>query len=142
MSTHRVRTAFLYLDEGRSDKSIIPCAKKAAKFEYHTNDSVGETLAQCRMIARICALFKAYVGEQTWTPTYRGQVKRTMLLSREDDQDHKIRARKQRTGAGKYSFVNRTIKLWYQLHAEALVTSKHEIEKCTLYNGEQHTLIG
>ena len=54
--------------------------------------------------------------------TYRGQVKRTMLLSREDDQDHKIRARKQRTGAGKYSFVNRTIKLWYQLHAEVLVT--------------------
>jgi hypothetical protein len=64
--------------------------------------------------------------------TYRGRVKRTMLLSREDDQDHKTRARKQRTGASKYSFVNRTIKLWYQLHAEALVTSKHEIEKCVL----------
>jgi len=53
--------------------------------------------------------------------TYRGQVKRAMLLSR-DDQDYKIRARKQRTDVGKYSFVNRTIKLWYQLHAEALVT--------------------
>jgi hypothetical protein len=51
--------------------------------------------------------------------TYRGKVKRTMLLSREDDQDHKIRARKQRIGAGKYSFVNRMIELWYQLHAEA-----------------------
>jgi hypothetical protein len=41
--------------------------------------------------------------------TYRGQVKRTMLLSR-DDHDHKIRARKQRKDAGKYSFVNRTSK--------------------------------
>jgi hypothetical protein len=53
--------------------------------------------------------------------TYRGQVKRTILLSR-DDHDHKIGARKQRRDAGKYSFVNKTIKLWYQLHAEALVT--------------------
>jgi hypothetical protein len=58
MSTHRVRTAFLYLGDGRSDKSIRPCAKKAAKFAYHMNDSAGETLAQCRITARICALFK------------------------------------------------------------------------------------
>ena len=36
--------------------------------------------------------------------------------------DHKIRARKQRTDIGKYSFVNRTIKLWKQLPAEMLVT--------------------
>jgi hypothetical protein len=72
MSTHRVRTAFFYLGEGRSDKSIRPCAKKVAKFECNTNDSVGETLAQCRMIARICALFKAYTGEWTWTPTGDG----------------------------------------------------------------------
>jgi len=39
-----------------------------------------------------------------------------------DDHDHKIRARKQRTDIGKYSFVNRTIKLWNQLPAEVLVT--------------------
>jgi len=34
----------------------------------------------------------------------------------------KIRARKQRTGIGKYSFENRTIKLRNQLPAEALAT--------------------
>ena len=38
------------------------------------------------------------------------------------DHDRKIRARKQRTYIGKYSFVNRTIKLWNQLPAEALAT--------------------
>jgi hypothetical protein len=37
-----------------------------------------------------------------------------------NDHDHKIRARKQRTNIGKYSLVNRTIKLWIQLPAEAL----------------------
>jgi len=42
-------------------------------------------------------------------------------LSR-DDHDQKIKARKQRTHIGKYSFVNRTIKLWNQLPAEALAT--------------------
>jgi hypothetical protein len=42
-------------------------------------------------------------------------------LSR-DDHDHKIRARKQRTDISKYSFVNRTFKLWSQLPAEVLAT--------------------
>ena len=44
--------------------------KKAVKFTNHTNDSLWETLAQRRKIARICVLFEAYTG---------GQVKRTML---------------------------------------------------------------
>jgi hypothetical protein len=39
-----------------------------------------------------------------------------------DDHDRKIGSRKQRTDIGKYSFVNRTIKLWNDLPAEALVT--------------------
>jgi hypothetical protein len=39
-----------------------------------------------------------------------------------DDHDRKIRTRKQRTDIGKYSFVNRTVKLWNNLPAEALVT--------------------
>jgi len=39
-----------------------------------------------------------------------------------DDHDRKIRARKQRTDIGKHCFVNRTIKLWNQLPAEALAT--------------------
>jgi hypothetical protein len=42
-------------------------------------------------------------------------------LSR-DDHDHKIRARKQRIDIGKYSFVNRKVKLWNQLPAEVLAT--------------------
>jgi hypothetical protein len=52
---------------------------------------------------------------------YRGQVKGPCYLSR-GDHDRKIRARKQRTDIGKYSFVNRTIKVWSQLPAEALAT--------------------
>jgi len=47
---------------------------------------------------------------------YRGQVR-----SR-DDHDRKIRTRKQRKDSGKYSAVNRTIKLWNQLPTETLAT--------------------
>jgi hypothetical protein len=39
-----------------------------------------------------------------------------------DDHDRKIRTKEQRTDIGKYSFVNRTIKLWNNLLVEALVT--------------------
>ena len=39
--------------------------KKAAQFTNHTNDSDWKTLAQRRTIACLCALFKAYSGEQT-----------------------------------------------------------------------------
>jgi len=49
------------------------------------------------------------------------RLKGPCYLSR-DDHDHKIRARKQRTDIGKYSFVNRIIKLWNQLPAEAPAT--------------------
>jgi len=38
--------------------------KKAAEFTNHTKDSEWETLAQRRMTARLCALFKAYSGER------------------------------------------------------------------------------
>ena len=37
-----------------------PVQKKAAKFANDTSDSVWEILAQCRKIARICAIFQAY----------------------------------------------------------------------------------
>jgi len=40
--------------------------KKAAKFANHTNLLVWEILVQRRQIARICALFKAYIGEWAW----------------------------------------------------------------------------
>jgi len=40
--------------------------KNAVKFSNHTSDLVWETLAQHRKIARICALFKAYIGKWAW----------------------------------------------------------------------------
>ena len=42
--------------------------KKAAKFAHHTNSPNWETLASCRKLSRICALFKAYSGERAWKP--------------------------------------------------------------------------
>jgi hypothetical protein len=97
--------------------------KKAAKFargHNHRNGSDWETLAQRRKTARICALFKAHTAERAWKaigerlhgPCYLGW----------DDHDRKIRSRKQNTDVGKYSFVNRTIRLWNILPEEALVT--------------------
>jgi hypothetical protein len=50
---------------------------------------------------------------------YRGRLKGPGYLCR-DDHDRKIRAKKQRTGIGKYYFVNRTVKLWIHLLAETL----------------------
>jgi len=94
--------------------------KKAAKSAYHMNESNWETLSQRRKIPRICALFKAYSGERAWKtrgdrlqqPNYLGRV----------DREQKIRNRWQRTDNGKYSFVNRTIRLWNRLPAEILGT--------------------
>ena len=94
--------------------------KKATKFANHRKDSLWETLAQRREVARVCSLFKAYCRERAWKAigdTLQGPC----YLSR-DNHDRKIRARKQRIDVGKYSFVNRTIILWNQLPAEALTT--------------------
>jgi len=94
--------------------------KKAAQFTNHTKDSEWETLAQRRTIARLCVLFKAYSGELAWK-AIRDRLRRPYYLSRVDHV-RKIKDRKQRTDIGKYSFVNRTIKNWNQLPAEALGT--------------------
>jgi len=40
--------------------------KKVAKFANNINVSGWETLAQRRLIARTCALFKAYTGKRNW----------------------------------------------------------------------------
>ena len=77
-----------------------------------------ETLAQRRTTARLCTLFKAYSGERAWK-ALRDRLRRPYYLSRVDHV-RKIRDRKQRTDIRKYSFVNRTIKNWNQLPAEAL----------------------
>jgi len=94
--------------------------KKAAEFANYTNDSDWETLAQRRTIESLYALFKAYSGEWAWK-AIRDRLRRPYHLSRVDHV-RKIMDRKHRTGIGKYSFVNRTIKYWNQLAAEALGT--------------------
>ena len=93
--------------------------KKAAKFATHTKDLVWENLTRRRKIARICVLFRAYIGEPDGNLGDRLEGPRYL---RRDDHVRKIRARKQRTDIGKYSFVNRTINLWNQLPAETLAT--------------------
>ena len=79
--------------------NALDCVQnKAAKFANRTNDSMWETLAQRRKIARICALFKACTGERTWK-AIGDRLKGPCYLSR-DDHGGKIRARKQRTDIG------------------------------------------
>jgi hypothetical protein len=63
---------------------------------------------------------KAHTGEREWKAVEE-RLQGPCYLSR-GDHDQKIRARKQRTDVGEYSFVNRTIRLWNQLPAEALAT--------------------
>jgi len=86
--------------------------KRVAKFTNNINESGWETLAQCRLIAQICALLKAYTRGWAWKGTGDRHVKSCYLSS--DDHNWKIRARKQRTYVGKYSFGNRKIKSWNQ----------------------------
>ena len=62
-------------------------------------------MAQRRLIARICALFKANTGKRAWE-AIGDRLLKPYYLSR-DDHNGKIRTRKQRTDVGKYSFVNR-----------------------------------
>jgi len=57
--------------------------KKAAQFTNHMKDSDWETLAHCRMIARLFALFKAYSGEWAWK-AIRDRLQRPYYLSRVD----------------------------------------------------------
>ena len=92
--------------------------KKAAQLTNYTKDSDWETLARRKMIARLCTLFQAYSGERAWK-AIRDRMRRPCYLSRVDHV-RKFRDGKQRRDIGRYSFVNRTIKNWYQLPAEAL----------------------
>jgi hypothetical protein len=91
---------------------------KAAKFAHHTIYPHWEILASRRELSCICALFKAYSGERAWM-AIGDRLQRPHYLSRVDH-ERKIRSRRQRTGIGKYSFVNRTIQHWNQLPTEVL----------------------
>jgi hypothetical protein len=93
----------------------------AAKFAHYTGGSVWESLAQRRMTARICALYKAYKGERAWKDI-GDRLQAPHYLSRVDH-SWKIRTRKIRTDVGKFSFVNRTIADGNQLPEGVIGTS-------------------
>jgi len=80
---------------------------RAAKSARHSGGSEWEYLAQRRKITRMCALYNAYAGERAW----RAIGDRLQAPSYLSGVEHywKIRARKQRTDIGNYSFVNRSI---------------------------------
>ena len=66
--------------------------KRAAKFANTINESGWETLAQRRLIAQICALFKAYTVGRAWK-AIGNRLLKPCYLSREDH-NWKIRTRK------------------------------------------------
>ena len=101
----------------RSGKRYNRVQKRAAKFANNIDESGWETLAQRRLIARICALFKAYTGGRAWKAT-GDRLLKPCYLGR-GDHNWKIRTRKQKTDVGKYSFVNRN---WNQLPASRLAS--------------------
>jgi hypothetical protein len=100
----------------RISEKIDRIQMMVAQFTNHKEDCDWETLAQRRTIKR----FKAYSGDRAWK-TIRDRFRRPYYLSRVDHV-WKIRDRKQRTDIGKYSFLNKTIKNWNQLTAEAFRT--------------------
>jgi hypothetical protein len=98
---------------------------KCIKFANNINESGWETSAQRRLVARICALFKAYTGGRAWKAIGDRLLK--PCYQSKGDHNRKIRTRKQRTGVGIYSFVNRTIKSWNQLTAGLLASFRCKI---------------
>ena len=67
--------------------------KRVAKLANNKNESRWETLAQRRLIAQICAPFKAYIGRWTWK-AIGDRILQPCYLSR-DVHNQKIRTRKQ-----------------------------------------------
>ena len=104
----------------RSGRRFKPGEKRTAKFANNIDESGWETLAQRRLIARICALFKEYTGGRAWK-AIGDRLLKPCYLGR-GDLNRKIRTRKKRTDVGKYSFVNRTITNWNQLTASLLAS--------------------
>ena len=96
------------------------CKRERLNLQIIKKDSGWETLAQHRLIARICALFKALTGRRAWKAICHRLLK-LCYLSRVEH-NRKIRTRKKGTDIGKYSFVNRTIKSWNQLPAGLLAS--------------------
>jgi hypothetical protein len=65
---------------------------KAAKFAHHSGGSDWESLTQRRKIARMCALYKVYIGDRAWM-AIGDRLQAPSYLSRVDHR-WKIRARK------------------------------------------------
>jgi hypothetical protein len=103
-----------------TDKSLDRVQNKAAKIAHQRNDLNWEILAQHRKVACICAFFKVYIEERAGK-TISDRLQKLCYLSRVNH-DRKIRSRKQKTDVRKYCFVNRTMQLWNQSPADALVT--------------------
>jgi hypothetical protein len=64
-------------------------------------------------------------GEELYSVSKRNKFRKLKPVSGQITKKYHVRKimdRKQRADIGKYSFVNRTIKNWNQLHAEALGT--------------------
>jgi len=101
---------------------VCVCGALSVSFctEVHINalDRVQKKAAQNKTIKRLCARFKAYSGERSWK-AISDRLRRPYYLNRVEH-IRKVRDRKQRRDIGTYSFVNRTIKNWNQLPAEAL----------------------
>jgi len=103
--------------------SALDCVQnKAAKFAHHSGGSDWESLAQRRKTSCMRVLYKAYTGERAWNAIGDDRLQAPRYLSRVNHY-WKIRARKQRTDIGKYSFVNRTITDWNKLPEGATGTS-------------------
>jgi len=73
-----------------------------------------------RLVAQLCALFKAYSGERAWKAIGNRLIKQRHLSR--SDHNRNFRNRKQRRVVGKYSFLNRTITNWNQLPAGLLAS--------------------
>jgi len=69
----------------------------------------------------MCALYKAYTGDRAWK-VIKDRLQAPSYLSRVDHY-WKIKATKQRTDIGKYSFVKRSITDWNKLPEVAIGTS-------------------
>ncbi|KAJ4449513.1 hypothetical protein ANN_00913 [Periplaneta americana] len=100
-------------------KRALKCCRKNSPLKW-------DTLTDRRTRIRLCALFKTYRGEPAWREI-KNRLQPPNYSSR-NDHSYKLRERRQRTGTGKFSFLNRTIRDWNALPADllkALPTTKN-----------------
>ena len=68
--------------------ALNPVQMRAAKFANNINESGWETLARRRLIARICAIFKAYARGRAWNAIGDRLLK--SCFQSKDDHNRKI----------------------------------------------------